>query len=268
MPDTAAQMDPRREWLRHLGRIGADHGLFTRLDGRHLALMVEEESDTLLVSFDRMDQLWQHGAEGMPLGFDAVPAHNVSFLSLMSAGRSWFRSTEVEAMLSGLAKDGYFASFRKIIVLAASPDCGHAAARAVAHMPGARVLLARPAAAISAAHAPFETRFRSARRADPDTPPPLGPEALAHASGTTILFDPRDPCDAGQAAMFRAPNTTRIGFPLAGRALDRALAAPEAIVPLTRHLMRDTLTARTARAILRPILRADPVYRARLSARG
>ncbi len=269
MPDTTAPIiDPRREWVRHLGRIGTDHGLFSRLDSRHFALMVEEESDTLVVSFDRADRLWAHGAEGLPLGFEAVPAHDVSLLSLMSVGRTWFRSAEVEAMLKSLAIDGFFVSFQKVILIAAGPDCGHAAARAAAHIPGAQVLLAQPAAAISARHAPFETRFRADRRADPDTPPPLGPEALASAQQVTILFDPRDPSDAGQAALFRGAQTTSLGFPLAGGALTRALQQPDALVPLTRHMVRGTLDARTARAALRPVLHADPSYRDRLSNRS
>ncbi|MEX3015804.1 hypothetical protein [Gymnodinialimonas hymeniacidonis] len=267
MPDTSAPIDPRREWVRHLGRIGSDHGLFSRLDARHFALMVEEESDTLLVSFDRADGLWSKGAEGLPLGFDAVPAHDVSLLSLMSVGRTWFRSDEVEAMLTGLAADGFFASFKHIILLASGPDCGHAAARAAVHMPGARVLLSRPAAAISARHAPFETRFRADRRADPDTPQPLGPEALESAAQVTILFDPRDPSDAAQAALFRGPQTTRIGFSLAGDALSEAFKQPEALVPLTRHLMRGTLDRKAARAALRPVLHAHPIYRETLSTR-
>ncbi len=267
MPDTSAPIDPRREWLRHLARVGADHGAFERLDPRHFALMVEEEAETLVLSFDRVERLWQRGAEGMPLGFEAVPAHEVSFLSVMSVGRTWFRSPEVEAMLAGLAADGFFSSFQQVVILATGPDCGHAAARAAALVPGARVLLSRPAAAVSATYAPFENRFRADRRADPDTPPPLPAEALAQADQTTILFDPRDARDAAQAALFHAPVTTRVALPLGGEAISRAMSTAEAIVPLTRHLIRGPLEAKTTRAILRPVLRADPAYRARLSNR-
>ncbi len=268
MPDTTAPIDTRRAWVQRLTRIGSDHGMFARLDPRHLALMVEEDADTLLVSFDRADRLWSNGAEGLPLGFAAVPAHDVSYLSLMSVGRTWFRSVEVDALLSGLAGDGFFASFRKILVIAAGPDCGHAAARAAAYMPGAQVLLARPAAAISAAHAPFETRFRADRLRNPDMPPPIGANALGKAASTTILFDPRNRADAAQAALFNGARTTRIGFPMAGAALDRALGRTGTIVPLTQHMMRDRLTPATTRAALRAALRSDPAYRARLNGRA
>lgn len=267
MPDTTAPIDPRHAWVKRLSRIGSDHGMFARLDARHLALMVEEDADTLLVSFDRADRLWSNGADGLPLGFAAVPAHDVSYLSLMSIGRSWFRSAEVDAMLSGLAGDGFFASFRKIILIAAGPDCGHAAARAAAYMPGADVFLSRPAAAIGATHAPFETRFRADRRMNPDMPPPFGPDALGKAASTTILFDPRDRADAAQAALFNGARTARIGVPLAGAALNRALTRTGTIVPLTQHMIRDRLTPAKTRATLRRALRSDPAYRARLEGR-
>lgn len=264
MPDTLAPRDPRRAWLHHMGRIGADHGFFTRISARHMALFVEE-GETLIVSFDRAERLWDHGDGGTPLGFECVTALEYSLLNLISIGRTWFRDQGVETMLQDLTNDGFFASYKQVLIVATGADCGHAAARAAQYIPGAKVLLSRPAAAISATHAPFETRFKNARRTDPDMPPPLGPEALRTAASTHILFDPTIRPEAAQAALFRAPGTTRIALPHTGAALDRAVARGEALVPLTRHLRNDTLTAQTTRDILRPILRRDPGYLARLA---
>lgn len=223
-----------------------------------------DEGDTLVLSFDRADRLWNHGDSGLPMGFECVTALEYSLLSVMSLGRTWFRDNSVEQMLKALSEDGTFASYRHVLIIASGPDCGHAAARAAQYIPGARVLLSRPVAAVSVRHAPFETRFRDARIADPDSPLPLGPEALQSAAQTMVLFDPTLPPEAAQAALFRAPNTMRIAMPHAGGALDRAMTRGEALVPLTRHLQRDTLTKATARQILRPILRRDPGYLARL----
>ncbi|OAN84552.1 hypothetical protein A8B78_06750 [Jannaschia sp. EhC01] len=264
MPDTLAPTDSRHAWLRHLGRIGADHGFFDRLSARHMALFVDE-GDTLVLSFDRADRTWDQGDAGLPLGFDCVRALEVSLLSILSIGRTWFRDPGVEDLLETLAKEGFFDSYAQVLILATGPDCGHAAARAARHVPGARVLLSRPAAAISATHAPFERRFTNDRASDPDTPLPLGPEALQSAATTTILFDPTRAPEAAQAALFRAPGTTRIALPHTGPALDRAVARGEALVPLTRHLAADTLTAQTTREVLRPILRRDHGYLARLA---
>lgn len=264
MPDTLNHTDPRRTWLQHLGRIGTAHGFFDRISKRHLALFVED-GDTLVVTFDRAERTWDRGDQGLPLGFGCVMMLEHSLLSLISIGRTWFRDDAVETLLRDLAREGFFASYKKVMILAVGPDCGHAAARAAQYIPGAHVLLSRPVAAVSATHAPFETRFHDARRADPDTPPPLGPEALANAASTYVLYDPTHPAEAAQAALFRAPGTTRISLPHTGPALDRAMGNCEAVVPLIRHLHDGKLDPQKVRDILRPILRRDPGYLARLA---
>lgn len=269
MPDTSLPLSSRTAWLRHMRRIGEDHGFFKRIGTRHMALFVQE-GDTLLLTFERAEQLWDRGDGGHPIGFDSVVAHEYSLLSLIAVGRTWFRDSQTadgpDAMLEYLATLGFFASYKRVLILGIGPDCGHAAARAAQHIPGARVLLARPAAAIGARHAPFETRFKSSRRTDPDAKLPLGPEALQAAAQTVILFDPTNPPEAAQAALFRAPNTTRVALPHAGSALNRSLSRAECLVPLARALADGTLDAQRARALLRPGLRRDPGYLARLAA--
>jgi hypothetical protein len=260
MPHSTAQIDPRLSWAERIRQIGADHGLFARLDARHMALMVDEDSDTLLISFDRADYLWSQGAAGLPLGFPAVPAHGISFLSLMSVGRTWFESLEFEAFIEGLTMEGFFASYARIFVLAAGPDCGYAAARAITHIPGAQVVLARPASSMDAALPSIESRFSTPTQA----PKPLGATALARAMQATILFDPSDPIDAAQTAVFRSPNIVRVAIPLAGAGLVRALRNTKTLLALTNHLINDTLAEPTAYALLRDVLQSDPAYRARL----
>lgn len=265
MPDTQAPLDPRQSWLRHMGRIGAAHGFFDRISARHMALFVDE-GDTLVLSFDRADRTWDQGDRGLPLGFDCLRALEFSLLSILSVGRTFFRDPAVETLLQGLADDGFFASYKTVLILATGPDCGHAAARAARFVPGAQVLLSRPAAAVSATHAPFERRFTASRQHDPDTPPPLGPDALQSAAATTILFDSTNPFEAAQAALFHAPNTARVAMPYAGPALDHAFAKGEVLVPLARLMQGRALTPAKTREILRPSLRRDPEYLARLSA--
>ncbi len=264
MPDSSIPIDPRRAWARRLARIGEDHGFFDRIGPRHMALFVQE-GDTLVLSFDRADALWDNGEAALPLGFDAVLAHEYSLLSLISVGRTWFRDGQVKAFLKQLAHDGFFRSFAQVLILATGPDCGHAAARAAQHIPGAHVLLSNPMAALGPHPAPFETRFRGDRFANPDWPPPLGPAALARASQTVILFDGTDARVAAQAALFNGPNTTRVNLPHGGPALDRAVAKGAAIVPLCRNLANDTLGPAKVREILRTILRRDPGYLGRLA---
>ncbi|WP_224814450.1 hypothetical protein [Hasllibacter sp. MH4015] len=264
MPDTSAVLDPRRACLQRLSRIGAAHGFFQRLDRRHTALFVQE-GDTLVLSFDRLDRIWSDGDAGLPMGFDAVLAHEFSLLTLMAAGRTWFRGAQVAAFLQTLADQGFFESFARVLILGSGPDCGHAAARAAQYVPGASVMLSRPVAAIGPRHAPFETRFIGDRLDNPDDPPPLGPDAMAGADQSFVLFDSASAMEAAQAALFRAPGTTRVDLPHVGDALDRAMQNGAVLAPLLRHLARGDLTPALIREILRKHLRRDPAYLARLA---
>ena len=260
MSDATTNVSPREAWGRQMARIGEDHGFFHRLGKDHAALFVKE-GDTLVVSFDRADRLWDKGAEGLPLGFDCVVHHEWSALCILSAGRTWFRGKEIEEALYHLAGNGFFLSYKRVIILASGPDCGHAAARAAALIPSASVFLCQPAAAVSALNAPFETRFDAdRRRGNPDFPGPIGPEALERAAQTFVLFDPTVQDEAAQAALFRARDTNRVSVPFAGPALDRALRRRDVLVPLTKRLAADRLEPSDIRIMLRPALRADTPY--------
>ena len=260
MPDTLAPSSPRQAWARHMARIGADHGFFHRLGRRHAALYVQE-GETLVLSFDRADALWDQGDTALPLGFDLVQAREWSLLSLMSFGRTWFRETEVEVFLTTLTETGFFAGFDQVLIVAHGPQCTHAAARMAAQIPGARVLLSSPVAAVGATDAPFETRFaEDRRRGNPDLPPPLPPEALQEADQTFVLFDPTIALDAAQAAMLRAPNTERLPLPAAGASLEAAMRSQHVLVPVMTGIANGSLTRARLRTLLRRSIRRDPAY--------
>lgn len=248
MPDTQAPVDPRHDWLAHMVNVGNAHGLFDLISAQHMALYVEE-GDTLLLSFDRCDRLWDNGDVGNPLGFECVQTLNYSLLSLLCVGETWFHDPQVEAFLQRLAHEGFFSSFRQVLIVAASPDCSHAAARAARFVPGARVLLSRPVAANASSGTPF----------------PAGPDALHGADEIAILFDPTQEELAAQVGHFKTPRTSKIALPYAGDSLDHAIASSEGVVPLTRHLAAGTLNQRSAQKTLRSVLRRDLGYLSRLS---
>lgn len=266
MSDSLTAADPRRVWLQTLANIGENHGLFGRVSARHLALFVDE-GDTLVLTFDRAERTWTQGDSALPLGLACVQKLEYSLLSILSMGRTWFHDTHVEDLLQELATNGFFASFTNVLILAAGPDCGYAAARAARHAPGADVLLVRPAAPISDPGAPVDPRVEARRttyRHATRKPAPPGPEALQQARSTTILFDPASATDAAQAALFRTPGTQRVALPNTGPALDCAFAQEDALVPLARHMADGTLTPQVSRDILQKVLRRDPVYLAQI----
>lgn len=246
----------REGWLRHMAQIGSDHGLFERIGNAHFGLFVEE-GDTLLIAFDRADRVWRDSPDGLPDGFEMVRSRSWSLLSVMAAGETWFRDPALVRFFRALAATGLFRRYTSIVLYGAGPDCGFAACVFAQLVPGARVLAAGPVATLAAEDAPFERRFRSARRLEFGGAFGHGARALAGAAIATVLYDPTDAAEAAQAALFSGPNVIRIGLPHAGPDLPRILREGKASVPLLRLLATDGATPARIRATLKEPLREN-----------
>jgi len=252
----------RDGWLRHMSQIGSDHGLFDEIGAAHHGLFVEE-GDTLLIAFDRADRVWRDSPDGLPDGFEMVRRRSWSLLSILSEGRTWFRDPALPRFFAALRGTGLLKRYRSVIFYGVGPDCGFAACAFSRIVPGARVLAANPVATLAAREAPFERRFRSARRLDFGGPLGHGGRSLATASEAVILYDPLDTADAAQAALLTGPSVTRVGLPFAGPSLPEMLRRGGGGVPLLRLLERGDASQADIREALKTPLRenADTMLR-------
>jgi hypothetical protein len=251
------------DWFDRLARIGRGHGFFERVGVDHLALFVQE-SDTLLVSFDKAAQVFAEQADGLPLGFEAVQKREWSLLSIMSLGDPWFRSDDLMAFFDRLAEDGVFDSYERVIFIGFGPANGHAACVYSAAAPGALVLASAPAATLDPERAGYERRFLSGRKGD------FGrygdaPSLLATARAAMILFDPTDPVSAAHAAQFRGEAVTLAPLRFTGPAPHRLIAVGGLLVPLLRALVNGRLTRGRLVDMIRTVRRADATYLWRLA---
>ncbi|MCU4654731.1 hypothetical protein N8I71_17980 [Roseibacterium sp. SDUM158016] len=247
----------RDAWMRRLAQIGADHGLFDRIGAHHLGLFIEE-GETLLIAFDRAERAWRETSDGLPAGFDMVRRRSWSLLSIMAEGETWFRGAPLLRFFRTLKDSGILAGYHRVIFYGVGPDCGFAACAFAGLVPGARVLAAAPVATLNRAEAPFERRFRAARRLDFHGPVGNGPRGLAKSDGALVLYDPTDVAEAAQAALFSGRNTLRVGLPYAGRDFARILLNGEAAAPLLRMLEREMPTAAAVRTALKEPIRENP----------
>ena len=168
-------------WMGRLARIGEEHGLFDRIGENHFGLYVDE-GDTLLVAFDRAERARDLAAQGLPAGFEMVRRRSWSLLSVMSRGETWFLDDALTRFFRTLQARGRLRRvfphhlLRRRPRLQVSPP-----APMPGSPPGARVLAAGPVATLDPARAPFERRFRSARRLPFPGPLGFGPAGLATA---------------------------------------------------------------------------------------
>jgi len=252
---TNAAGDSYADWIAHMARIGADHGFFDTVAPGHRGLFVQE-GDTLVVSFDQADTVFHARPRGLPLGFGAVQARQVSLLSIMAEGPTWFRAPDLYAFFDALRDQGFFDSFEKVVFLGAGPRCGHAACVYSSAVPGATVIVSRPAATLSPAFAGFDTRFRADRRLDFTTRYGDAPALTAEAAAVVVLHDPTDPTDAAHAAQFRGAHVLRLPLRFRGALCDDMLADDRLLVPLIRSVEAGDLSLPRAQGLLRPIRRA------------
>jgi hypothetical protein len=238
-------------WLHRLSRIGARHGLFDRIGPRHAGLFIDRASDTLLVAFDRTDSAWAGRSDGLPAGFEMVGHGAWSLLSVLAHGETWFRGAELERFFGALQSSGLLARYRSVLFFGMGADCGFAASVFSRFAPGAQVLAAGPVATLDPAAAPFERRFRAARRLSFRGPFGNGAQALAAAGPSVVLYDPLDMGQAAQAALFTGGNVLRIGLPYAGRDFHAILQEGGAMVPLLEVLARGAPSAQEVRRVLK-----------------
>ncbi len=250
----------RRDWLRHLSEIGRMHGFFERLGRRHSALYVQE-GETLIVSFDEATRVYSRTPDGLPVGFDAVRSREWSLLNIMGSGQSWFRDPELYRFFDRLIDEDFFESFDRVLFLGCGPMCGYAAAAYSVAAPGAHVLALSPAATLDRADAPFELRYRAARRLNFTDRYGYAPFMLEGAAKATVIYDPFEVLDAAHAAQFRAPNVTRIPFRWGGPNLQAFFDRHGALLDrLALVTLRGRLTPLRFAQLTRNARRTDAIY--------
>ncbi|QBX99775.1 phosphoadenosine phosphosulfate reductase [Rhodophyticola sp. CCM32] len=259
--------ESRKAWLDHLTEIGRSHGFFERLGQHHSALYVQEGS-TLLVTFDEAGRVYRQTKDGLPLGFDAVQRREWSLLNIMASGQSWFRDANLYRFFDRLVDEDFFDDFDQVIFLGAGPMCGYAACAYSVVSPGARVLSLSPAATLDREDAPFEMRFRAARRLNFNDRYGYAPYMLEGAEQATIVYDPHEPLGAAHAALYRGPNVQRVPMRWCGINLYPILESDGAIDRLVQATARGNLRPLRFAQITRNTRRNYPPYLFRLMTRA
>ena len=253
----------RANKLNHLANIGRDHGFYKRLSRSHSVLHVEEGS-TLIVSFDALDRVIGHDAEGLPLGFSLVEAADCSLLSILGARQSWFRDPALYAFFDELSDTGFFDQFDQILFLGVGPMCGYGAMTYSVAAPGAHVLAISPAATLDRDAAPFERRYRDAWPLDFTSRYGYAPLMVEAASQVTVIYDPMDTMSAAHAALFDGANTTRLKLRHGGMAIGAMLQAAGGLMKLALHAAHAPITSEVFARYARSARRRFPPYIARL----
>ena len=104
----------RDEWFAAMGKLGRKYGMYEKLGDKHAALLVDE-GETLVVTFETVEDIRDENPGSEPLGFDLIRATGWSLLSVMSDGDTWSRDPKVYEFFDALTDDGFFDGFDRSV---------------------------------------------------------------------------------------------------------------------------------------------------------
>jgi hypothetical protein len=269
MPQTEtapAPIDPldRDGWLSLLRDMGGDGGSFDSLGDAHWAVF-NEDGPTLIVSFDRLEDIAAHEPGQMPQIFGQATQNGWSHLSVISEGRTWYRDAAVHAHMDRLVDEGFFDNFDRVVFYGAGMGAYAAAAFSVV-APGAVVIAVQPRATLDPDMAGWDRRDLAARRLNFTDRYGYGPDMIDGAQAVFTLHDPYCRPDAMHVALFRKPHVTHLKTRFLGDAAATALAEMGVLPKLIKAACDDRLTPQSFATMWRARRDFGPYLRAILKA--
>lgn len=204
---TEERPETRAEWQEKLRQMGRDEGFCEDIGTEHTALFVRR-SDTLIVTFENLDHVFENNENRLPWAFDFIERRNWSILGLMAHGWTWYRDESVFDFFDRLRDEGFFDGFKKVVFYGASMGA-YAAAAFSAACPGATVFAISPQATLDRDIAAWETRYRGAWGRNYKSRYGYAPEMSAAAAQVHLFYDPRWQLDAMHAALFQGDNVLK-----------------------------------------------------------
>lgn len=230
----------REGWLSLLASIGDQSGSFEALGDRHWALF-NEDSTTLLVSFDSLETICAGKAGQLPFTHDLATQNGWSHLAILAEGETWFRDADVFAYFDRLVDDCFFDAYDHVVFYGAGMGAYAACAFSVTS-PGATVLALQARATLDPAKAGWDSRDRKLRRLNFTKRYGYAPDMTEGAAEVFLLFDPNDKEDAMHAALFSGRHVKQIRLPLAGPSLTGSLTTMKILPKMLRIAMGGKLT--------------------------
>lgn len=230
----------RSSWINLLRKMGEDSGSFEALGNHHWAVF-NEDGDTLVISFDRLEDIQALEPGKMPHIFGQATQNGWSHLSLISEGETWYRDKAVFEYIDKLVDDSFFDDYDQVVFFGTNMGAYAAAAFSVA-APGSTVLLVQPRATLDPEITRWDTRFRKARRLNFNDRYGYAPDMTEGAAKVFTLHDPYNRLDAMHVSLFRKPYVTSFKAPLTGENIATALLEMDVLPKLVKAACDGTLT--------------------------
>lgn len=219
----------RGAWPELAQALAGDDG-FYQAQGEHSVLFIPR-SDVLVVTFDNLDLAMDKRRDQHPWGFDFIAKQGWSMLGVMASGWTWYRDDWLFAQFDKLARESFFARFRRVVFYGASMG-GYGACAFASAVPGADVVVISPQTSLDPALVPWETRYRKGAARDFGGPYGDGAEGIEKAARVFVFYDPYQVADARHAERLRGGQVVKLRAPLLGHRLGSSLGQMGILSPL------------------------------------
>lgn len=230
IPETAAAAGPNLDFDM-MKRQAQELGGEWHETERHFVVHIPGR-DRLAFSFDNLSSMSVPGPR-KPWAFDLIRAQGWGSLGVMVKRNDWFRSDQLFDVLEDMRDNGVYSSYPAVSMYGAS--MGAFGATAFAPLaPGCTVLAFAPQSTLNRHLAPFEKRYRPARRRYDWTNPRYrdGAEGIRAAGKAYLIYDNTIPMDLAHAKRLDGPNVINLDWPFLTHKIPPRLNRMKILKPL------------------------------------
>ena len=173
-------------------------------------------------------------------------------MGVMTKANDWYRSTELSDYLTTLRDQGLFTDYPAVSMYGASMG-GYGACLFASLAPGCTVAAFAPQSSLSALDAPFEKRFRFARRNWDWSTPEWRDAALSlpSASKVYLVYDPTVREDLLHAQRLHGPQVIDLAWPNLTHKVPPSLRRMGVLQPVAQGMLDGSMTTTKFHNLLR-----------------
>ncbi|KEO60193.1 hypothetical protein [Thioclava indica] len=235
------------EWIRQ--EVEAANGSFYETE--HHVITHVPGQERLVVSFDNLASLEAQGPR-KPWGYEMVRERQWGSLGVMIKAKDWFRSIELSSYLTELRDQGLFSSYPAVSMYGSSMG-GYGACLFAPLAPGCTVVAFAPQSSLSAQDAPFEKRYRYARRNYDWTRPEWrdAAQGLPHAGKAYLIYDPTVSEDQLHARRLHGSKVIDLAWPDLTHKVPPSLKRMGILKPVSLGMLEGSMTKTQFHKLLR-----------------
>lgn len=197
--------------------------------------------DRLLCGFDNLSSIKSEGPR-KPWAFELAESHGWGMLGVMVKRNDWYQSPDLVPVMEGLQERGLFSSYSAVTMYGASMGAFGAATFARL-APGCTVVAFAPQSSLAADLAPFEKRYKFAKKITDWSTGRYrdAAEGIRSADKVYLVHDPLIAMDRSHVERLAGENTVDLRWPYLTHKIPPAFRRMKILKPMALEMIQGTM---------------------------